>query len=214
MKKVIFIIFILSQTLLTAQSEKLNFYEIAFKTQQTLTDLADVIYPTQNVKLISSYSELEKTSSRLLKVLSDANITSKLEYQYLLTLKQSQEALDNTKNAESSERILTIFENINRDFENKLKSISFGISPNVITKAKIKVITAKDSGYSAYIKYTYDYNKNIIRLRFNNLTNDAERDLAPGYYIVWVEKEDYRSKDRYVDIVSGDKKDFINIIKF
>jgi hypothetical protein len=212
MKKSIFIIFLVAPYLLIAQTDKLEFYEIAFKTQQTLTKLADAIYPAQNIKLINSFSELEKTTTRLFKVISDTKEKTDFNSEYLKTLKDSQEILDQMVFVKDADDIYKTFKAVEKDFENKLKSINYGISSNANTSAKIKVTTDED-GYFVYIKYTYDFDKDIIRLRFNNPTNNAERELAPGYYIVWVEKGDYKSEVRYVDIVCKDDS-YVNEIKF
>ncbi|GGI58493.1 hypothetical protein GCM10011444_28020 [Winogradskyella haliclonae] len=181
-----------------------NFYEVAFKTQQTMTYLAESIYKTNSVELRNSFVELEETHNRLFKILVDYSESDNvISEDYLLSLENSQKVLEELSNPfEDIKASLRLFEAIKYDYKAKLQSIDYGISISINEKVKVTVKTTKSSGYFAYIKYSSDENINIKRLRFNNPTNNAERYLSPGYYIIWVEKDNNKSKERFIEITS------------
>jgi|GEM_PF-5355335 len=196
-----------SGTISLAQSNEIDYFEVSFKTQQTLTKLQEVINPTNNIELIDLYRNLESSSERLFKILDDVVKIKNIDSDYLITLQSNQVALQGAYNQfENLEFVTKTLFFATSDYENKYKSINFGISPNFVEKVKVVVETKNASGYSVFVKYSYDFDTDVKRYQFNNPTNNAEKPLSPGYYIIWIEKGTYRSKDRLVDIINSDQE--------
>jgi len=186
-----------------------DFYEIAFKTQQTLTNLTESIYSNGDTDLKKSLNSLENSSKQLFKILGDYSETNEINLDYLNGLSNSQKALEKIINKlEDKEKSIHIMNDVTNDYNIKLKSINYGISSNINVKVNVQVRTLKEYGYYAFVKYSYD-DEYIKRYEFNNPTNHAERDLAPGYYIIWIEKGDYKSKERKIEITSKSEDNII-----
>ncbi len=185
-----------------------DFFEIAFKMQQTLTNLAEMVYPTENSNLINSFTKLEEKNQQLFNILSDFSKNQEINKEYLLTLQNSLTTLEGLTITENinNENTISIFNSISKDFNNKLLSIDHGLNTNINSKVIVNVETKNDTGYFVYAKYSYDLQKNIKRYQFNNPTNNSQREMAPGYYIFWIEKGDYKSEERFVEIIKrGDE---------
>jgi hypothetical protein len=189
----------------SAQSSNIDYFEVSFKTQKTLTQLQKVLNSTKNADLVNLYRNLETSSRQLFKILDDVIKTKKIDNDYLISLQNNYGALEKAlNNLDNFGLLKKTLISVNLDYSNKYNSISFGISPNFVDKIKVVVETKNGSGYFVFVKYSYDFKNYIKRYQFNNATNNAEKLLAPGYYIIWIEKGDYISEDRAVDIVNSE----------
>ncbi|WP_452224595.1 hypothetical protein [Lacinutrix chionoecetis] len=187
------------------QQNKNDFYKVAFKTQQTLSRLADSIHSNNNEQLISPFTKLEASNEKLYKILDDFIGSNNIDSEYIDGLSSSQKALDTLiYKLDNTKKVVNVFEAVNSDYETKIKSIDYGMSTNINAKVKVEVQTLKETGYFAFMKYSYD-DTYVKRFEFNNPTNNTQRYLAPGYYIVWIEKGDYKSKERLVEVTSTEE---------
>ncbi|WP_299362138.1 hypothetical protein [Winogradskyella sp.] len=194
------------------EGEQDNYYQVAFNAQVTLSQLADKVYNDSTAnsilkgRFISSFKTLDVSQKELFSNLNDIyDNEESVDEDYLYTLKKSTEILKQSLDNKDIEKSIAIFEAVTKDYKSKSSSFKFGIKTTVVDKIKVKVETPNHSGYFAYIKYSYDFDNTIKRYTFNNPTNDAERYLAPGYYIVWIEKGDYKSEERNIEVVKTDE---------
>lgn len=212
--KIVLTVFFMTYSILSfcQKDTQDSYYQIAFDSQVTLSQLADKVYDSsvtnniQKEKFINSYKVLDASQKELFNNLDDIyDKEESVNKDYLKTLKESTEILKKSIENKDIEKTIAIFDAVALDYKNKSSSFKFGIKTTVVDKIKVKVETPGHSGYFAYIKYSYDFDNDIKRYTFNNPTNNAERYLAPGYYIIWIEKGDFRSEERNIEVVNTDE---------
>lgn len=211
---VIFMTFLVTGCgLYVTQESSKAYQEVALNTQNSMTGLSNKINGIREVNVKSSFQQLENAHQKLFTLLEECNRQYKIEADYLATLIQSQKALEKVlTNTYTPEKTIQILEGVTNDYKAKTKSVVPGPKTNIVPKLDLVVQTSISQGYKAYVKYSFDFDTDIVRFEFNNPTNNAKTKLAPGYYIVWIEKGDFKSEGRKVEISSEDLDN--NIIIF
>lgn len=184
---------------------KQEYSKVLLKTQTNLTKLAEKVYQTEDENLIRSFKNLEENSKKTQKNLIALEDYSNFPNEYLFTLVDSNSALIRLSNdMEDVEEAKQLIDYISEDYKAKANSINFGITTDVNSKIKVTVETIGGSGYSVFVKYSYDLDIDKKRFLFNNKTNNSVRYFSPGYYIFWIEKEDFKSDSRLVKLETLD----------
>ena len=187
--------------------------KVFFETESSLSKLADAIYSTEELPLIQNYKVLEQNCMELFVTLKKSSSINLLQEQYLNSLNHSQIAINELSvKIEDNQHAIQIIKAISKDYEIKKLSASNGITSTIGSSIKVTVESIGGTGYTVFVKYTYDIDKNIIRHRFNNPTNHAHKKLAPGYYIFWIEKGELKSEERIIELVSSESDNDEKII--
>ena len=142
----------------------------------------------------NSLSDLSKTTNLLFKTInSDNNINLESDSLFISSLVNSQKTLDElVVHWESNSHAKSIIDAIQNDYSIKISASALGANSKILTEVQVTVFTKKGEieidGYDVKCNYLWDYRINIAKFVFNNQTNNAIRNLSPGYYVMWIEK--------------------------
>ncbi len=173
------------------KSKDNNLTVVLSKTEQAITRLSEKIATTDNDSLAIVHGKLEKKSKELFPALEKCNEKYRLSKNYMVTLEVAQKKLEHLQdNFESLSHKAFVLDAIYRDYDAMLTSINSSAKNDANTKVRVIVDSSEDEGFFVFGKLSYEQELDIKRFRFNRPTHNASLDFVPGYYLLWLEKED------------------------
>lgn len=174
-----------------------RFKAAELKMQETLGELIQKTNTKSggNEELKEDVRKLFETTQELYNAINEdtTDITTS-DTAYIVSLEQSQKALEEILKTDFTiEEIQKLINQIQKDYDAKVKASALAINSSVRRKVKVKVVTKKNNqivhGYYVRGNQLWDYDLEKPKIIFNNPTNDAVKELPPGMYILWVEKD-------------------------
>ena len=163
---------------------------ILTKSEQTLNRLQEKIKQSTDSSLRNRFSQLLEKSDTLFPILKKCNEKYALYPEYIATLRET----DNTlrallKDYESISDKQYVINAITQDYDAKIQTIKNTAQNDATTKIKVIVNSNDEKGFFVFGKLSFEHGKDIKRYRFNQPTQNAVQDFIPGYYLLWLEKE-------------------------
>jgi len=169
---------------------------VELNTQRSIRKLIEKInnFEMKDTNLIDGLSQLSKSSTFLFdKVNNDNNFNQLNDTLFINTLEQSQKSLSQLLTDWRSNKFAKdLIQAIKIDYDIKIASSPLGALSQVNKIIEVSVITKSGNnyvnGYDVKCNYMWDSDLVVGKIIFNNQTNNAIRNLAPGYYVIWIEK--------------------------
>nr|WP_315200979.1 hypothetical protein [uncultured Flavobacterium sp.] len=169
--------------------------KIELTTFKTINKLNKKVKSLQNKQvLVNSLNELSNSAIKLFdKIRNDSNFNESDDNLFIDSIEDSQKALnqllDEWESLDDANRLIT---DVKNDFDIKLASSPLAAVSEVMTSIEVTVLTKSESGnisgYDVFYTYMWDFKKKEKKNVFTNKTNDAIRNMSPGYYVFWIEK--------------------------
>ncbi|MBD0824459.1 hypothetical protein [Aestuariibaculum marinum] len=173
-----------------------NIKEIELKIQRSIRQLAKQADKKENdsVLIADNLMNLSQTTSQLFSAIYKDNLDEKNDSLFFLSLESSQKSLEKlVAIGENNSYINSVIDAIQSDYLTKIKASALGADSTIKTEVRVLVYTRKGDkeigGYEVKCNYLWDFKNPNPKFIFNNPTNNAERNLAPGYYFMWIEKD-------------------------
>lgn len=170
--------------------------KVELNTFKTLNKLSTKINGLGNKgALVNSFNELSNSAKELFdKIHNDTNINESDDNLFIDSIEDSQKALSQLlTNWESNDDADSLIVAVKNDFNNKIKASPLAAMSEVLTSIEVTVVTKSASGnisgYDVFYTYMWDFKNKQKKNGFTNKTNDAVRNLSPGYYVFWIEKD-------------------------
>jgi hypothetical protein len=194
--KICFTIFVISLLIIQNASGQTRLQRVQLETQKTIGKLTNRLRTdvVKNTRATNSLSALSGASTTLFnKINNDQGLLSSADTGFVYSLEQSVFALNDLLNDwKSNEYAADKMQNIAFDYGIKTTSATLGASSSLTTNIEVNVISKLNSkevgGYDVKCNYMWDSELKIGKIIFNNQTNNAVRNMAPGYYVFWIEK--------------------------
>ncbi|OAN61660.1 hypothetical protein A8B79_04330 [Balneola sp. EhC07] len=137
---------------------------------------------------------LSSATNNLFEKIDSDDTISESEDEFINSLVQAKNTLANLPESwRSNNHAILTMQFIRKDFAIKATSSPLSNGSMIRTKVRVSVMTKKNGalvpGYDAKCNYMWDANLLSAKIVFTNQTNDAVKNLAPGYYIFWIEKD-------------------------
>lgn len=171
--------------------------EIELDTQRTIRKLIPKInkFVEKDSLVMIDINGLSVSATSLFeKINSDENFNQQTDTLFIQSLEQSQKMLEELRSDFQSYEFATkTIEDIKKDYDIKLESSPLGINSRIKSTIRVSVLTKRNDlavpGYDVRCNYMWDSDLKVGKHVFNNQTNNAVRNLSPGYYIFWIEKD-------------------------
>ncbi len=127
------------------------------------------------------------------KINGDPTFTESEDTLFVSSLEQSQKKLDQLiANWPAKDDLIQTVQFLRKDYDIKINASPLGLASKITRTIEVSVITRIDnndlSGYDVKCNYMWDSDLKTAKIVFNNQTNNAIRNLSPGYYVFWIEK--------------------------
>ncbi|RZK40926.1 MAG: hypothetical protein EOO90_13235 [Pedobacter sp.] len=159
----------------------------------------------------SAIVSLNKNATSLLKTASDRKVTDTAYLRSLIALRSQ---IDGLTKIDLNQIKVSELNAMATDYSVKMNASPPGLSQQLLTGVKVTVTKANNgtSGYMVKASYMWDFDSKNPRFAFNNPTNNAVRVLAPGYYMIWLEKDGKLVESR--EVLIGAERETKQEIKF
>lgn len=193
-----YILFLLASFMLTSNIiyGQTRLENIELNTQKSIRKLISKISSNGNKDtiLVNNLHQLSKSVTTLFqKISNDVTIGQPSDSMFINSLEQSQQALEKLINGwTSNEHSTNIIKAIKLDYDIKTNSSPLAASTMVIKIVEVSVLTKSGNqnvaGYDVFYTYMWDSDTKKMKDNFNNQTNNATKNLSPGYYFFWIER--------------------------
>lgn len=145
--------------------------------------------------LEKSLQELSSSAMKLFgEIREKGNFDAEGDSLFVGSLDDSQKALNGLlADWESDDNVDSMFADIKKDFDIKMTSSQLAAVSGAVANIEVTVLTKSAteniSGYDVFYTYMWDLKKKEKKNVFTNQTNDAVKNLSPGYYFFWIEKD-------------------------
>lgn len=169
---------------------------VELNTQRTIRKLISKIYSLDNKDtiIVNNVNLLSKSATILFdKIRNDENLGQPNDTLFINSLELSQQVLNQLLvDWRSNEKAANTMKAIKIDYDIKTASSPLAASSKVLTNVEVSVVTKSKnqdvSGYDVLYTYMWDSEAKEEKNFFNNQTNNAIKNLSPGYYVFWIEK--------------------------
>jgi hypothetical protein len=180
--------------------------QVALNTQKSLLKLRSKIKSSETKKILS-FTELDLATTKFYDMIEE-DIRADIIFDTLLinSLKGLQKEIEDLAVNTKSEDFIQRVNFIKSDLTVKTNALPFSISSGINQNILVTVVTKKNDqhygGYDVKCNAIWDFNLQTSKMPFTNPTNEATKNLAPGMYIIWIEKEGVHISNRIVQIPS------------
>lgn len=191
------LILLLSPMLITINAfGQTRLENLELNTQRSIRKLISKIYSLDNKDtiIVNNVNLLSKSATILFnKIRNDENLGQPNDTLFINSLELSQQALNQLLvDWRSNEKASNTMKAVKIDYDIKTASSPLAASSKVITNVEVSVYTKSKNqdvgGYDVLYTYMWDSEMREKKGIFNNQTNNAVKNLSPGYYVFWIER--------------------------
>ena len=202
------LLLLLPSTNLKAQSSE-EMAQLNLSTQLALEKLINNLKKNNNESVLGTSADLNEAISALYSKIETDGLDNH-DSIFTQSLKEAQIRIEKLSQDTDMVKVENTLKNLTKDYYAKVNASPNGVGSNISTRVKVVVKAASGGnflhGYNVRCNYMWDFESDKARFWSNSPTNDAFMVLAPGYYVIWLEKNGIVVKKTDVEIGAQQKE--------